>query len=775
MTVKGKLFASRFLVLSFILAVTVFLGSQMVSLKVDPSNQSVFVHDDPDYLFYKAFNQRYGSDEIIVIGLQTNEFFTPENLAVLKDLTERIRAIPYVQKALSLASVVNIVPTGLFGAGVRPLIEGVLEGEKSMEKFRQEVFSNELYRDNLISPDGRTAAIVVRVEKREGDNEYQKFLIERLRGLFGKYRDSRIQFYMTGIPVEQYEFIDYIQRDHETFVPLIVILIAFIALILYQSVMGVLIPMIVVLLTLIWTLGTIRLLGFDLNLVTSLLGPVIMIVSVTNSIHIMNFYRATRGRYSSRYRAIVETMRCLRIPCFLASITTIIGFLALFYNVIPAVKQFGFFAALGTLYGYFITVSLIPVLLPFFKARGAVPLTGRMKFFKRFAVPAMEWTVRKGSAVIVLLSLVLAAGSWFGIRRLQVESNILEFLKKDSRLRIETEFVDENLAGVYPVQVIVRREGARSLVEPEVLKRLDVLKSYLESLPDVTKVISIVSIVKKIHQAQTRGGPENYRIPEGKKRLELYFRAMEKSNYADLWDIISRDFSETILTIRVKSVGTRRGNELRAQLEDYLMKNFPPDYDIRLTGNILLLSKLSDALVTNQMKSLGLASLLIFIFLAGLFRSVRLGLIATLPNILPILMIYGLMGFAGIDLSNVTAMISSVVIGLIVDNTIYFIAHYRREFAAHSNYRHGLHGTYLEVGKSVIASALILMLGFSVGMLGSFKPTIYFAALTSLTIFFSLFSVLFLLPACLEIFKPFGYPVPELVELDDKARKSVTG
>lgn len=579
MRLSLKLIRLRFFLIAVVLALSAFFGRAFLSLGVDPSNQSMFVKEDPDYVFYRAFNERYGSDELIVLALQTKDFFAVPHLRVLKEMTDRLRGLRHVEKVLSLSDVINIVPSGFFGAGIKPLMEGVLEGKKSMEAFKREVFANELYAENLISKDGKTAAIIVRVARVEGDLEYQKVLIGKLRGLMNEYRGSGIRFYMAGIPVEQYEFIDFIQRDQRLFVPLVVLLVACVCLLLYQSWVGIAIPMTVVLLTLVWTLGTIALSGNKLNLVTSLLGPVIMIVSVTNAIHIMNYYRTCRRQHPRSPRAIAKTMSAMH-------------------------------------------------------------------------------------------------------------------------------------------------------------------------------------------------GPGRYTIPRSKRMLRLYFQKMEEASHPDLWDIVSRDFTETIMVLRIKSIGTRRGNEIRRAVERYIEDHLPPDLQVRLTGNILLLSKLSTMLVSGQIKSLGLASLLIFLFMTVLFRSFRLGFAAFLPNAVPIIMTFGVMGFAKIDLSNVTAMISSVVLGLIVDNTIYFVSHYVREFKLRHDYEESLDQTYREVGKSVVASVMILTMGFSIGLLGSFKPTIYFAALAGLTIFLSLLAVLFLLPALLLALRPLGYPAPHLVRLHVEGSKS---
>ena len=236
----------------------------------------------------------------------------------------------------------------------------------------------------------------------------------------------------------------------------------------------------------------------------------------------------------------------------------------------------------------------------------------------------------------------------------------------------------------------------------------------------------------------------------------MFFNRMKKSNDPELWKVVSPDFKQIRLDARMRAVGTTEGSALEDRALAYLAKNMGPDLHYELTGNVVLLGRLAKSLVKSQIQGIGWAFLAIFILVCVFFRSVRLGLLAILPNTLPILYVYGLMGFMQIDLSSPTAMISSIVLGFVVDASIHFLYRFRREFNLRHNYLQAIHHTLRRMGLSLVISSTILCTGFSTSAFAGFQPTQYLGLLTALTIFFSLICTLLVIPSILILFKPLG-------------------
>lgn len=747
-----------------VILMTLITGSAIFRLQIDPSTEPLFVKNSPEYLYYREYSRQYGSDQMIAVAMQTPDLFKMNALRKLHTLTEQISTYPQVERVLSLANAMDIQHKFL-GVKTVPLMEGVFNGEKSLEELREQGLTNELFRNNLISKDGKHANILVHLKTGSKDGASSGVFIEKLRELLEGHKRPGYRFYVAGSPVEQYDFIKLIRRDQFTFVPMITLLLVLATVLIYRSISCMILAMSIVFTTLVWSIGTIAIVGQKLNLVTSLLAPVIMIVAVASSIHVMNLFFEIRPHHPSLRKAVVLTLDQLGAPTFLTYLTTIFGFISLAFNPVPAIQSFGIFAALGTFYSYVVEMLLTPILLPILPYRRISEAFDERHFFNRLIIGFLEkleyrwkWVILLGTLAAVILSMV-------GISKLNVDTNMVKQLKPDSPLAISTRFIDEHLTGIYPLGFVLRRRDGGSFIDEETLKRVDALKDYLESRPEIAKVNSITTVIKKIHQA-AEDDPQAYVIPEDGERLEQYFEGMAESQDPELWKLITRDFREVRLEARMRAVGTREGAHVESLARDYLNREVGKYFDYQLTGNVVLLGKMAKDLVHNQMNSFAFSFLSILVIIVFIFRSLRMGLLAVIPNIFPILGLYGLMGFLKIELSTPTAMISSIVLGLVVDASIYFLHRFRHEFRHRHHYLQSLHHTYRNVGQALVVATMILVAGFASSIFASFRPTIHFGVLTSLTIFFALLCTLLTLPACIILFKPFGrqrlfrHPVP---------------
>jgi len=560
---------------------------------------------------------------------------------------------------------------------------------------------------------------------------------------------------MAGGPVEQYEFIRLIRRDQFIFVPLITLLLILTTFLIYRHIASVTLAMSVVFMTLVWTLGTMALLGIEINLVTSLLAPVIMIIAVVNSIHFINLFMEIRQRHKSVRDTICLTMQQLGRPCFLTHFTTILGFSSLMLNPVPAIQQFGLFSSLGTFYAYLIQMFLVPILLPILPYRPKKPGTDDGRFFNRVVVVFLEKLEFKWKRVIILLTILVLIVAWQGILKLKVDTNIAKQMKADSELAVATNFIDQNITGVYAMGFVFKSPEGKKLTDPEILRKLDSFQREIEGFPAVRKVNGISMIIKKVHEA-VLGAPRGYEIPEKQETIEMYLTEMAKARPDDLFQWITPDFKEIRLEARIRAVGTQEGAELENRIFDLVRQRFGDSLSCELTGNMVLLGKMAKNLVKYQLRSFGVSFFSILFLIVIIFRSLKIGLLAAIPNLIPILTMYGLMGFIGIELSMPTAMISGIVLGMVVDASIHFLHRFRHEFRRRRHYIQALHHTLRNVGQALMTSTLILVAGFASGAFASFRPTIHFGILTSLTIFLALICTLVILPVCLVVVKPFG-------------------
>lgn len=722
-------------------------------LQIDPSTEPLFVKTSPEYKYYKEFSSRFGSDYMIAIAMATPDLFADNNLEILRDLTDRITTYPQVERVVSLANAMDIRHRFL-GVKVEPALEEFFEKPQSRMKNKKKILTNELFRNNLVSPSGQVANILVYLKPSGEDRESSGTFIKKLKELLASYKQKDLAFYIAGSPVEQYDFIRYIRRDQLIFVPTIVILLVLCTWLIYRNFSCVILAMSIVFMALIWTMGSISLLGQELNLVTSLLAPVVMIISVANSIHIISLFLEIRAHHQSLKEGVLLTMQQLGVPCFLTHFAAILGFLAGAISPVPAIQSFGLFAALGTFYSYVAEMILTPILLPILPYRSHREVKGE-HFFNRLIVGFLEniefhwkWLILAGTIAIMVFS-------FLGIQKLKVDTSLVKQMKADSPLAISTRFIDENLTGVYSLGFVLERKDGKSVIDYETLRRIDQFKTFLEGQPEIVKVNTVTTLIKKINQARD-GLPISYRIPKSEGRLKAYFEAMAESDNADLWKVVTPDFKQVRLEGRMRAVGTSEGALMEERVRRYMDDNLSDMFVYHLTGHVVLLGKIAKDLVKCQMDGFGFAFASILILITLLFRSFKMGLLAAVPNLLPIFAIYGLMGYCEIELSSPTAMISAIVLGMVVDATVHFLYRFKLEFAMRQHYLQSLHHTFRNVGQRLSISTIILCVGFASSAFASFRPTIHFGVLVSVTIFFAYICTLVIVPVFLVMLKPCG-------------------
>ncbi len=737
-----------------LLLITFITGQAVFKLEIDPSMETLFNKKSPEYLYYREASERYGSDQMVAIAMATTGLFTEANIKKLNSLTDRIADIPHVERVLSLSNAMDIKHK-FAGIKVVPALQGALDGERSFEEVKRDVLANELFVNNLISKDGRVANILVYLKPTGKDLQLSGSVIQEMRDMLAAEEKAGLKFYIAGSPVEQYDFIKLIRSDQFTFVPLITILLILTTYLIYRSFTCMVLAMSIVFMTLCWTMGAIAILGQQLNLMTSLLAPVIMIVSVINSIYLMNLFFEIRPHQPSLREAVAMTIEQLGVPCFLTHFTAILGFISLAFTPVPAIQNFGVFAAMGTFFSYIVEVVLTPILLPILPYRMLGQATEEEHIFNKMLTGFLEKLDFRWKWWIIAITIGVVSVSFHGISRLEVDTNMIKQMKPDLPLAISTRFIDDHLTGVYSLSFVFKRKDKGTMADRDTLLGIDAFKTFLETKPEISKVNSITTVLKKINFARY-DDLKAYKIPDKQEDVKRYFDGIAQSGDPEVWKVVSPDYQEVRLEARMKAVGTTRGARVEDEAREYLRKNLADKVSYEITGSVVLLGKMAKDLVDEQIHSFTFAFVSILIVVMIIFRSFKLGLLAAIPNLIPILGVYGLMGYMRIELSTPTAMISSIVLGLVVDASIQFIYRFRYEFENRHHYIQALHYTYRSTGMSMFVSTLILVIGFASSVFASFRPTVHFGVLTSLTIFFALICTLVVLPVALLMMKPFG-------------------
>jgi hypothetical protein len=738
----------RFPYLAVLVLLTAGFSCFAFRIPVEQNNDSMVSRRESQSRATLEFRRIFGSDEEMVLSVTHARLLDPEGLRLIDTLTERIGKMKGVRRVYSLANASRVV-AGTAGVESVPLAPRPFETPGLREKVLSALADNPQLASLLVSRDRRTAGIAIEIDDRRGDPLYRDEIIRAIRRLIAGTA-GEAELHLSGIGVQKHDVVEFIRRDKAVLLPMSVLVLASLLALAFRSASGVLLPMAVKGISLVWTMGAYGLAGFALNPITALLPPLIVVLSISTSVHLYFGWLQTRGTSGDKTALLAGETRALFAPCLYTALTTALGLLSLLVSDTPAVRQFGIFGALGVLISFAVGITLVPVALSFLRRPGegeTSPVPGAFQpMLHRAALLSTErprWVL--GTA------LVLALAAVGGIARIRNNTDLVRFLKTSAPLYRDTLFIDRNLTGVYALEFLLSGESARPLTTPEDLRRIAAFQEMAARQANVANAYSIADPVRLIHRAETGGNVPG--LPEDPDDLLYYFDLMDADKERSfLGKLMNADFTLARVSVRVRAIGTSAAAPLIRTILDRGKELLGSSYSVVPTGSFFQVTEDSNRLVRRQVLSFSLSLVAILLAIHLLFRSPGLTLIASIPSLVPLLVTGGIMGMFGVDLSTGTAMVAPVVLGLVVDNTIHYIARYRREYRGDP--RQAVARATTGIGMPLAISSLILAFGFGVGAFGSFKPTVHFSLLTAGTMLAALACVLLVLPACLVLADP---------------------
>jgi len=728
---------------------TATFGYFAVDVPLEQSNESMNSLDREQRAVYEEFRRLFGSDEDLVLSVTHPRLLGVEGIRLLDALTERVAKIDGVHRVYSLSNAIELVP-GPGGAQEQDLVSRPIGGPDFEANTQRAVRRNPELTGFLVSADLDTAVLRVELELRPGDDRQRPKILRALREIIDEPRTDPGELHLTGIAAQKFEVTRLLARDQSVLIPASVVVLAALLAIFFRRLSGVVIPLAVMGVTLVWTLGCYGLSGYALNTMTSLLPPVLMVLSVSTSVHLYeNWLSQPRATQDSNL-VIASTVRELRQPCFFTSLTTALGMLSLVVSDTPAVRLFGAFTALGVMISLAVGLTLVPVGLSFIPRPGRHRGVARDAALTRLLQLTARSSVHHPIAILAVTGLVTAT-AFAGIAQIQTNTNLMSFLKSDEPLFRDSMFIDRHLAGINTLEFVVSRRDGASLVSLGAVTRLERFREALLTHEAVGGVQSVLSLLSAIHRAETNS--QGWQIPGDEEALLYAFDLLEAAGDEGIVRrLIDPKLRHARVRAQIHSIGSAAAVALEDRILDEARAIFGPDYRLSVTGAFHQMNRDSNRLVENQVESFALAFALVILAVGALFRSLRLMAISVIPNVIPILWTGGLMGLFGIELSTGTTMIASVVLGLAVDDTIHYLTRFRREGA--QGVRAAICATTTGTGRALVISSVVLVIGFWVGALGSFKPTIYFSLLTGITMISALVCDLLVLPASLVLCDP---------------------
>lgn len=713
--------------------ITLLSGIGLRKLSFDFEFEKFFPNDHPDSQLYQVHKDQFGydNDYLQVIIENKGGLFQPAFIKKATAFEKSLRGIKDVQNvysALSLRHIINS-PTGIL---IYPLIH-----ESKPEKLERDsikIFNNPFYRSSFSNTQ---PAISIYVKHKHfndpavGD-EIVKSILKHARDF--EINDIRL---VGKIPAAK-EFVTYIQSDFTKYLAGCILTSLILLVIIFRDFRDAILPFLISLIAMIWTFGLIGWLGMKLNLLSSLLPPILFFVSMSDAVHLLSSLKnVQQGDLASRMRHAISKVW---MPTLLTSITTAIGFLSLIWINTQPVQSLGIFASIGVLFAFIVTYTfglcfytLLPGKAYNDSNSGGVFL---QKLFKigKYTIPVLA---------LVIITLVP------GIFRLQVNSFLLDDLPVDSQVRNDFEYADKHFGGSKPYEIrLTPADTSYSIWDKPVMEEIVKVEHYLRDSFELARVQSPATIIKYIHQANNGGLNQYFAFPED---LSSYQKAIQLKDRIDpkrLDELVTSNAKAARIIGFLPELGSAKTKDKNEKLLQYLDTHIDPKLlKYRLTGTTYLIDKSHELLSFNLVQGLLMAVIIIGLLLGLYFRSWKLVLISMIPNLIPILMIAGILGWLGISLKMTTAIIFTVVFGIAVDDTIHMMASFIHSEEADADKR--MMETFNHAGKAMIITSFIMIAGFSLFIFSSFGATFYMGLFVCLSLLIALIVDLTLLPILL--------------------------
>ncbi len=737
-------------ILLAIALVTALAASALPGARFDNALDVWFLEDDPALVAHRELVDTFSSDELVVIGLEAPDVFAPDVLEVIDRVTRAIAEAPHVEKVFSLTNIESIASTDdLLEIG--ELIEFPIVPE-TLPALRKRALANELYVGNIINSTGDFTCIVARLPHYRDDFDYKVEAVGAMREILAA-QGSPHRFFLSGGPALDEQFFYLSERDSQVTTPAMIGLLIATLWFLLRSVSSVSLALGTVILATVWGVSWIVLAGARINMLTTILPPLLLAVGVAGSMHVLVDYRDRCAQGEDKMSALRSVYRELMTPLFLTSLTTAIGMTSLMVSRIQGVREFGGFAALGVVGAFLLSVTLVPIVLSYLPRPTPPRATGQPGRFTLSddALAAVHRLTMNRGGTIVLVSLVLLTAAIAAGTMVKAESAFLEYFKDDEPIKLDTNRIEQALAGTISIDVVIDTGKPDGIKDPEVLAHMAALQQFLETDEHVTSTQSVTDYLKDLRRAFFSNDQREYRLPDTTQEAAQYLLLYEMdAPDGDLYDMVTSDYQRARVTARLDITSSNIATALVNKTEQYIAHNFPTNLDARVTGLGTLYANMEEYMRSSLVLGFSVALLAIYIVFCLQTGSVVLGSISMIPNVAPIVLCLGIMGLFGIHLDAMTAMVASIAIGLAVDDSIHFVSRVRLHLADGIEMVEALRRSTIEIGRALVFTSIALAVGFSVMMLSAFVGTIHFGLLCLLTILFALAADLLLLPVVLH-------------------------
>jgi len=757
----GIILRNRPFISLFVIGITIFLGFQWQHMRFTYTEANLLPDDHEVNLEYNAFLEKFGEEgNLIVLGIQNDSLFTPDLLNAWNTLSTKIDAYDEVALSISLKDLKLLdKKEDPQRFELKSFITDSITTYKEADDYRKLLFNNLPFYENLIyNRNTGTIRSAIYLKKDIVNTPIRRdFIVNDLIPLIDEFEATYGEKYALDVRTSGMPYIRTLNSQNiideiGIFVGAALLVTSLIFFFFFRSYRATIISMITVIIGVMWAFGILGLLRYEITVLTALIPPLIIVIGIPNCIFLINKYQQEYKTHGNQVLALQRVITKIGNATLMTNLTTASGFATFILTKSALLKEFGIVASINIIGIFLLSLLIIPVIYSYMSP----PNEKHLKHLgKRWIEGFVDWmvnTVKERKIAIFVISVILLTLSLIGINQIRISGSLIEDMPKKTTFFKDIRFFEEEFDGIMPLEILIDTKRKKGVMKLATLKRMEELSQTIEEQPELSAPISIVNLVKYAKQAYYNGKAKYYQLPSSNERNFIlpYTDSFSKDvnllgTYVDSTGQYAR------MTTFMKDIGTDNMERAEENLRNKIKKLFPEDrYTVSLTGKALVFQKGTNYLVTNLMISLSLAILLIALFMAWMFRSFRMILISLIPNLLPLLVTAGLMGYLGVPLKPSTILVFSIAFGISVDDTIHFLAKYRQELRANKwRIKISVYNAVRETGVSMFYTSIVLFFGFSVFMISSFGGTVALGGLVSVTLLFAMLANLLLLPALL--------------------------
>ena len=758
--IASRILRNRVFLLVLIVLFTIFMSFQWKNMRFTFTEANLLPDDHEVNIQYNSFLEKFGEEgNLVVLGFKDKNFFTEKNYRAWEKFVSEIKKDKATELTLSIEDL-RVLEKDTIAQKFKlvPFINNDSISDNYL-KTKEKEFYNDLpfYEGMLFNKESGAVRFAIYMDKKIVNTPARKAFIEKhlsQEKINAFEKETGLDLRVSGMPYIRTLNANSIISEIGLFVGAALGITSLLFFFFFRSFRATMISMFVVIIGVMWSFGTLGLLNYEITVLTAIIPPLIIVIGIPNCIFLINKYQQEIKNHGNKAKSLQRVISKVGNATLMTNLTTAAGFGTFIFTDSKLLSEFGIVASLNIVFLFILCLIIIPIVYSYMPMPKEKHLAHLGKNYMAAFINWIENTIRHHRVAVFSTAIGILVLGIIGIYQITVSGSIIEDMPKKAPFFKDIVFYEKEFDGVMPLEIVVDTKRPKGALKSVTLKRIEELQETIIEIPELSKPVSIVNLVKYSKQAYYNGNPEFYELPTKQEEafiLSYIKNSTQKGNENMLKSYVDSTGQYARITTFMRDIGTDKMQKIEERLQDKINHIFPKErYEVSLTGKAYVFEKGTHYLIDNLVQSLLFAIVLISLLMAYMFRSFKMIVVSLLPNILPLVMTAGLMGFLGIPIKPSTILVFSIAFGISVDDTIHFLAKYRQELKANDwKIKRSVYSTLKEAGISMFYTSVVLFFGFSVFTLSDFGGTVALGGLVATTLLFAMLSNLILLPALL--------------------------